>query len=450
MNQTITRLADIVPHAQELINRLATDLSTRQLSLLESEEQILAFVNQIGSLLLSETLKNVAEPTCAPRVQVGGRVARYKGCQMRSFRCRFGEQVHLLRRRYRFEDEAGGSVYPLDQMLGTDRCAGFSPKLSHLLTVFGATDAYGPAASRLSDALGFPVSPSAVQSTTERCGERLPHNPLRSIPKEHQGTECDLLVVQLDGCLSPQIAAQQGDSGRAVLSRPTEYKECTVVVIRKQNPGQVLFDRWYGGQYGKRERLAEYLRRGAMAMGQMQAKRTVFVADGARHNWELCWELFPDATEVLDIYHAWEHLAAFCTRYQDEGKGRRAYRRWREMLWEGQVLEVIAQMQRALFTAIGDRDEAQKHLNYFRTNRERMRYDEYRAQGLPCGSGIVEGACKSVVAKRFKGSGMRWRRADNEATLEARLAYLNGTLEEAFRPAPRPLRPLPRVERFAA
>ena len=61
-----------------------------------------------------------------------------------------------------------------------------------------------------------------------------------------------------------------------------------------------------------------------------------------------------------------------------------------------------------------------------------MAYDTYRAMGFPIGSGLVEGSCKLVVGKRFKGNGMRWKLDDNKAVLRTRLAELNGELEASF------------------
>ncbi len=72
------------------------------------------------------------------------------------------------------------------------------------------------------------------------------------------------------------------------------------------------------------------------------------------------------------------------------------------------------------------------------TNADRIHYDQYRKDSLPIGSGKVEGACKFVVGKRFKGSGMRWKRTDNRRVLRARLAKLNGYLEPYFHPSARP------------
>jgi hypothetical protein len=67
-----------------------------------------------------------------------------------------------------------------------------------------------------------------------------------------------------------------------------------------------------------------------------------------------------------------------------------------------------------------------------------MQYDLYREQGLPMGSGKVEGSCKFIIGKRFKGNGMRWMSLDNQRVLKARLAALNGRLQFHFQPSPKP------------
>lgn len=85
------------------------------------------------------------------------------------------------------------------------------------------------------------------------------------------------------------------------------------------------------------------------------------------------------------------------------------------MLLEGEVLQMIAEQKESL-KEVSDRDLGWKQINYFQNNVERMAYDEYKRAGLPIGSGLVEGACKFVVGKRFKGSGMRWKKAPRAPT----------------------------------
>jgi hypothetical protein len=166
----------------------------------------------------------------------------------------------------------------------------------------------------------------------------------------------------------------------------------------------------------------------------------VFLADGAKHNWEIQKTNFPEAIPILDFYHALEHLRDFCSLFRKEQEGKSAYAKWRDMLFEGDVFQVIEEMKIHRDASVINRDEAQKHINYFDNNKWRMQYHEYRARGYPIGSGIVEGQCKLVICKRFKGNGMRWKRADNEAVLDARLAVLNNTLDRYFVPKPREFR----------
>ena len=107
------------------------------------------------------------------------------------------------------------------------------------------------------------------------------------------------------------------------------------------------------------------------------------------------------------------------------------------MLWEGDVFQVLEEMKESRESGSKDSDKAQKHINYLDNNKWRMQYQEYRARGYPNGSGLVEGQCKLVVGKRFKGNGMRWKKADNKAVLDDRLAVLNNTLDTYFVPKPR-------------
>ena len=66
----------------------------------------------------------------------------------------------------------------------------------------------------------------------------------------------------------------------------------------------------------------------------------------------------------------------------------------------------------------------------FDTNRERMRYDEFRARGLCVGSGVVEAACKTVVGERCMRSGMRWTVDEANAILALRCSVLSGRYED--------------------
>ena len=68
------------------------------------------------------------------------------------------------------------------------------------------------------------------------------------------------------------------------------------------------------------------------------------------------------------------------------------------------------------------------HLTYLKNNASLMRYARLRAVGLPVGSGVTEGACKSVIKMRTNGSSQRWRPEGLEAVLTLRSLHMSDRL----------------------
>ncbi len=425
---------DILARSPILVKELAEGLNRGTCTFEQIERTILRYLNELGQALEQEILTGVQEPTGENAVRVGGeRTALYSGRRNLRFRNRFGGTVVLPRRCYKYRDGKGGWV-PLDEKLGLDRCLGYSPLMSYLLGSFGGGEAFARAAQMLSEALGFPVSPTAVQHNTEALGERIPDNPHQMISAQRGQQPCELMVVEVDGTISPQILEKQGVTGRESLKAPTDWKECNVVVIQKIQAGKEV-ERWTGARYGPHQEFETYASRAALAMGQHFSSKLVFLADGAHTNWELQKTNFPGAVGILDFYHASEHLGAFCALLKDQRSAEAVHRRWAHMLLDGQALQVVQEMRRRADT-VADRDSAIREINYFKNNLSRMDYDAYKAAGFPIGSGLVEGSCKFVVAKRFKGSGMRWKRKDNIRVLRVRVEKLNGNLHRYFQPQP--------------
>ena len=426
-------ITDILAHSHILVKELAEGLNLGGCTLEQVEQRIVEYLNQLGHALEHEVLAGVQEPTVENSVRVGERTAVYSGIRNLRFRNRFGGTVVLPRRCYKFRDGAGGWS-PLEERLGLDRCLGYSPLMSYLVSSFGGGEAYARGAQMLSEVLGFSVSATAVQRNTEAVGERIPDNPHQMIAAQRAQQPCELMVVEVDGTISPQILEKQGVSGRESLKAPTDWKECNVVVVQKMRGGKEV-DRWTGARYGRHQEFETYAGRAALAMGQHVAQKLVFLADGAHTNWELQMTNFPGSVGILDFYHASEHLGAFCLLLEDQRMAKTIHSRWAHMLLEGQALQVVQEMSRRADT-VADRHSAIREINYFKNNLSRMDYDVYRAAGFPIGSGLVEGSCKFVVAKRFKGSGMRWKRQDNIRVLRVRVEKLNGNLHHYFQPQP--------------
>lgn len=273
---------EVLPRSQILVKELSEGLNANNCTFEQVEEQILKFISEFGHALEQEVLQGVQEPTTENSLRVGERTVLYSGRRNRRFRNRFGGEVVLSRRCYKFRDAAGGWV-PLDEKLGLDRCLGYSPLMSYLLSSFGGSEAFARAACLLEDALGFSVSATAVQRNTEAAGERIPDNPHAMVAAQRGQKPCELMVVEVDGTISPQILEKQGVTGRESLKQPTDWKECSVVVIQKMNRGQEV-DRWTGARYGRHLEFETYAGRAALAMGQHFAQKLVFLADGAHTN----------------------------------------------------------------------------------------------------------------------------------------------------------------------
>jgi Uncharacterised protein family (UPF0236) len=426
-------IKQLVVRGQATVNRVREAVEAGQMSFVEAEEEILRYTNEVGALMVQEVLDGVKEPVVENRIVVGGKVAVYDGKRNLRFINRFGKETVRERRCYKYLEQPGG-YYPLDRKLRMEVCGGFSPYMTYLIALHAVTDSYEESAKLLSETLGFRVSSTAVQRNTEQTGAQIPECPYELIPGGKTAEECDVMVVEIDGTMTPQISEKAGVSGRESLKLPTEYKECNVVVIDKYRGGEQT-DHWVGAKYGPRSIFEEYVRKTALQMGQIVAKTVLFIADGAHTNWEIRKTNFPEAQEILDFYHAFEHIGAFCQLYRDKATGGRQKDRWTTMMFEGDVLQMIEEIKTAIPT-LTDPGKGMTELGYFRNNKDRMHYDEYRRAGYPIGSGVVEGACKNVVGKRFKGSGMRWKKADNDYVLRTRLSELNDMLVGFFRPHP--------------
>lgn len=178
--------------------------------------------------------------------------------------------------------------------------------------------------------------------------------------------------------------------------------------------------------------LAELKLRGAQA-----AKEIVLTADGARWIWNRADELAKglgltpnQIVKVADFYHAVEHLtkiADLCASWSP-AKRKQWVRRMRRHLKAGQ-LDAVLQATRDLCRGRNAK-KIRVEVNYFATRRDFMRYDEFKARGIPLGSGAVESAIRRVVNLRLKGPSMFWRGPNAERMLHLRCYLKAGRWNE--------------------
>lgn len=147
-------------------------------------------------------------------------------------------------------------------------------------------------------------------------------------------------------------------------------------------------------------------------------------ADGAEWIWNLAADLFPDSTQIVDWYHATQHLAqAAHALFPDNiTQAQRWYKRMQTPLFHGEVWKITQPLVEA---------ERQDNARYFQHHHRRMHYQQFRADGYFIGSGTVESLIKQFKA-RLTGAGMRWHRPNAERMLVIRAAVLGNQFNDLW------------------
>jgi hypothetical protein len=171
----------------------------------------------------------------------------------------------------------------------------------------------------------------------------------------------------------------------------------------------------------------------AWQWGFFGAGRRAFLGDGAENNWTLWREYFSSFVPVLDFIHALSYVFAAAVAGRPFAEGWACYVRWIGRVWQGRVEDVLTDLaarQAELGLPTADepagspRDAVARALVYLRNNRERMRYADYRRQGLPMTSSYVESAVKQFNY-RVKGTEKFWTEDGAEEMLQLRADLLS-------------------------
>jgi hypothetical protein len=174
----------------------------------------------------------------------------------------------------------------------------------------------------------------------------------------------------------------------------------------------------------------------AYERGFFAALRKAFVADGSETNWGVWQRFFSHFTPILDFVHALMYVYAGAMTGRPPNEGWSDYCLWAQWLWQGQVDRLLATLEQRQ-QALGNpepketgtpRAQVAKSLTYLTNQRERMKYDEYRKQGLPITSSLIESTIKQIN-RRIKGTEKFWDEgADPMLQLVAdRLSQTNAT-----------------------
>lgn len=309
--------------------------------------------------------------------------------------------------------------WPVLAELGVD-VEGFTPALQALATLASVVEPYETASTELLGRMaGVHVSTEKMQALVRdegtRATETLTATPSESGPAGQSAM--GPLTVGIDGGMvfvdkrwqEVKLACLYDVDDRVVTPTRGLLTRRSVVAVR-----------------GTPEALAARLWPQAAALGA-DHRRVVVLGDGAPWIWHLAEVVFPQRVEILDWYHADEHISAVARVLYGEGTEK-------AMTWRTTQLDRLATdgvdhiLESLRFLGAHQRTVAKRAAvadleRYLTTNRERMRYHTFRAAGYAIGSGAVESAVSHVVQQRMKRVGMRWRSAGADAMLALRSIY---------------------------
>jgi hypothetical protein len=179
--------------------------------------------------------------------------------------------------------------------------------------------------------------------------------------------------------------------------------------------------RVYTAVLGDVEAFAPVLVRAAQAQGFFDAAPSSIPADGAAWIWGIADRHFPQSTQIVDLYHARQHLAdAAQARFPDQPQQAAAWlQAQREVLFEGPLDSLLADLHQAGLSEFA---------HYFETHQTRMRYLDFQEAGFPIGSGSVESEVKQFK-QRLTAPGMHWSRPGAERMTPIRAAVLDNSFD---------------------
>jgi hypothetical protein len=411
------------------LERMVAELGREDLT----PTRLRSFVGGLKSLLavigrdaLVGALESADTPT--PTVERDGQRLRYRGLAEGEWLTAFG-RITVRRRVYRGAGRGAASAVPLDEA-----CGMHGRFMTADLEELAALGMAMLTAREVEQLLGrtLPEGPSAtaIQNVVRRVGGELgTQRAAIEAAIEEQAPltpDGDVLAVSWDGVMTPMHEPNR-----------VAWREAGVAVVSVYGPSAEgpakldsrLFARM--PESGMKSLLDDVVEQVSRARRARDFRQVVVLCDGK----ETIWTAAAARTElvgaiwILDFFHAAENLMkAAKAIYGDTAEARRWHEKQREKLNLDQhgVEHVVRSMSRYRRLLPGDRNERKvlgNAIRYFRNHRERMRYAQFIALGLPIGSGPVESAAKNLVQARLKRSGMRWSHDGGQHVLDLR-AYL--------------------------
>jgi hypothetical protein len=374
-------------------------------------------------------------PTCA-------QPARYAGRRPKLFTSALGPLT--LERAYYHCDSCETGFCPRDAALGLQDTS-LSPAVTRMVGLVGATVSFEEGHELLHELAGVEVPTKQVERAAEALGREIAEDEKHVVePPPVEETVTPTLYLGMDGTGVPMRASElEGREGKQPdgSSKTREVKLCTVWSAEGRDQegtpvrdeGSVTYSAAIESAASKDtdeepSAFAARAMREATRRGFDRAERRAVLGDGAPWIWNVANDHFPDAVQIVDRFHVKQHLSDVAKAIW--GAKSDLHKPWakarHDELDAGDIDAVLA----ALAVHAGSVEEARQCFDYVKSNRERMKYAEFRAAGLCTSTGVVEAGCKVAIGTRCKRAGMHWTVSGADAIIALRCCKLSGRFED--------------------
>ena len=376
-----------------------------------------------------------------------GKVANYAGRRSKRFETALGTLT--LQRAYYHCAACGRGFCPRDRALGM-AAGSLSPGVLRMVAQVGALVSFQEGSELLAALAGVTLDAKHVERTAEALGEQVAADEKCRVEPPPADACLPTLYLGMDGTGIPMRPAELlGRPGKQPdgSAKTREAKLCAVWSAEQRDErGFAVLDAGSVSYSAGIESaaihdtdmaypaFAQRVLREAQRRGFERAPRQVILGDGALWIWNLADEHFPGARQIVDRFHAKQHLsqAGKAIWGPDSGLGREwAAERHAEL--DGGDLRAIV---RALRIHAAREPEARRCIDYISRNRCRMRYPSFHQGGLCTSTGVLEAGCKLAVATRLKRAGMHWTLRGANAILALRCAKLSHRLNDFWESRP--------------
>jgi hypothetical protein len=336
--------------------------------------------------------------------------------------------------------------FPTDVELDIENTE-FSPGVRRMQALVGQGAPFHQGREQMKVLAGLEVTAKSVERTAEAIGAHIAQREQAEMQKALQldlpvmaPEPIPILYVQMDGTGVPVVKKETVGRQGKVPGQPAHTREvklgCVFTQTTWDGKGYPIRDAdstTYTGAIETAEEFGLRLYREAWQRGWNRALIRVVVGDGAEWIWNLAALHFPATIQIVDLYHARQHLWEVARRLypDDEGKRKGWMRFHQKRLLDQGKIEKLVQALRSIKSRNPEvAEKLRSEADYFERNAERMRYPKFHRQHLFVGSGVIEAGCKTVIASRLKRSGMFWTVQGANAILALRCSYLNARFED--------------------